>query len=89
MKLNSLELCYTASADWIQAFSDSRLVVSQLNGEYETKNDAMVAYFRLIWEATRLLKHFIITHVPWWENCQVDTLSKLASSSEDGKPMNI
>jgi len=49
----------------------------------------MAAYVRRVWEATKLLKHFTITHIPRSENRQTDALSKLASSSEDGKPKNI
>ena len=84
-----IELCYTAATDLVWAFLDSQLVVSQLNGEYETKNDIMAAYLWCVREATRLLKHFAITHIPQSENRQADALSKLASSSEDGKPKNI
>ena len=37
-----IELCYAMGADVVRAFSDSQLVVSQLNGEYEKKDDTMV-----------------------------------------------
>ena len=30
-----VELCYTIRADSVRAFSESQLMVSQLNGEYE------------------------------------------------------
>jgi len=84
-----IELCYTAGAYSVRAFSDSQLVVSQLNGTYEVKDDTTTAYVRRAREATKLLKHFVITHIPWSKNRQVDALSKLASSSADGKPKNI
>jgi len=41
-----MELCYTARADSVQAFSDSQLVVSQLNRAYEARDDTMTAYVR-------------------------------------------
>lgn len=44
--LSGIELCYIAGADFVKAYSDSQLVVIQLNREYETKNETMVAYFR-------------------------------------------
>ena len=59
-----IELCYTAGADSVQAFSDFQLVVSQLNGTYKAKDDSMAAYIRGVREATKLLKHFVITHIP-------------------------
>jgi len=37
-----VELFYTPGVDSVRAFSDSQLVVSQLNGEYEKKDDTMV-----------------------------------------------
>jgi len=49
----------------------------------------MTAYVRWVREATKLLKHFAITHIPRSENCQVDALSKPANSSDDRKPKNI
>jgi len=49
----------------------------------------MATYVRPVWEATKLLKHFVITYVPRSDNRQADALSKLASSSDDGKPKNI
>jgi len=55
-------------ADSVQAFSNSQLVVSQLNKAYEAKDDTMAAYARRVREATKLLKHFVITNIPQSEN---------------------
>jgi len=49
----------------------------------------MAAYVRRVSEATKLLKHFSIAHIPRSENRHADALSKLASSSDDSKPKNI
>jgi len=49
----------------------------------------MVTYVRRVQEASKLLKHFTIMHIRRLENRQADTLSKLASLSDDGKPKNI
>ena len=84
-----LELYYTAGANSIQVFSDSQLVVSQLNGAYEAKDDTMATYVQRVRELTKLLKYFAITHISRSKNRQADALSKLASSSDDGKPKNI
>jgi len=59
-----IELCYTAGADSAQAFSDSQLVISQLNGADEAKDNTMAAYVRWLREVTKLLKHFIVMHTP-------------------------
>jgi len=39
-----IELCYAVGADSVQAFSDSQLVASQLNGAYKAKDDTTAAY---------------------------------------------
>jgi len=64
-------------------------VVSQLNGEHEAKDDTMAACLRRVWESNKLLKHFLIIHIVHSKNQWADALSKLASSSKDGKPKNI
>jgi len=66
--VTGIELCYTAKTDCVQAFSDSQLVVSQLNGVYEVKDNVMAAYIQRVREATKLLKYFSITHIPRSEN---------------------
>jgi len=51
-----IKLCYIGGADLVRAFFDSWLVVSQLNGEYEAKDDTITAYVGRVREVTRLLK---------------------------------
>ncbi|XP_017225028.1 uncharacterized protein LOC108201246 [Daucus carota subsp. sativus] len=65
----------------IEIFSDSQLVVKQLNGEFKTLNDRMVSYVKI---CSQLLSHF----ASWSLNCidrsanhWADALSKLATSS--------
>ena len=48
----------------------------------------MAAYVYGAHEATCLLKHFLITHIPRSKKRQVDALS-IANSLEDGKPKRI
>ena len=59
-----VELFYTTGEDSVRAFSDSQLIISQLNGEYEMKDGPMAAYVRRVWEAIQLLKHCSISHMP-------------------------
>ena len=49
----------------------------------------MTAYVQRVPDLTKLLKHFAITQIRCSENRRVDALSKLACSSDDGKPKNI
>jgi len=66
--ITGIELCYTAGANLVQVFLDSQLVVTQLNEAYEAKGDTMAAYVRRVREATKLLKHFAIMHIPLGES---------------------
>ena len=63
-----MELSYSAGSDSVQAFSDSQVVVNQLNSAHEAKYDTMAAYVRRVREATKLIKHFAIMHIPCSEN---------------------
>jgi len=59
-----IELCYTAGIDSIKVYSNSQLVVSQLNGKHEIKDDKMAAYVCRVREATSRLKNFSIAQIP-------------------------
>jgi len=49
-----IELCYMSDVTSVKSYSNSQLVVSQLNGEYETKDGTMVAY---VSECVKLLAY--------------------------------
>ncbi|XP_027093694.1 uncharacterized protein [Coffea arabica] len=65
----------------IQVRSDSQLVVLQVLGEYEAKEEVMNKYLAKVQEATALFDAFEIERVPRSQNKRADALSKLASSS--------
>jgi ribonuclease HI len=60
--------------------SDSQLVVSQINGDYQAKEPLMQKYFTLVRENLVGFSMFEIKHVPRSENSRRDLLSKLAST---------
>jgi len=84
-----MDLYYALGAEHLCAFSDSQLVVSQVTGEYEASNVAMVAYLATVKEHSLSFKTFEIKHVPRSENRQADALLNLASSSPNGHPKSI
>ncbi|XP_071918790.1 uncharacterized protein [Coffea arabica] len=65
----------------IKVWSDSQLVVHQIRGEYEAKEDVMKKYLVKAREAITLFDAFEIEWVPRSQNKRTDALSKLASSS--------
>jgi len=66
-------------ADAVEIFGDSMLVINQLIGEYECKDDILRLYHE---ECLRLLKEFkkvTIEHVPKFHNSDANRLAQHAS----------
>ncbi|XP_010667221.2 uncharacterized protein LOC104884294 [Beta vulgaris subsp. vulgaris] len=77
-----IKMCIAAGALEIEAKTDSLLVVSQVNGDFECKEASMRKYMKLIQEEIKTVKRFVLDQVPRSENHQADAFSKLASSAE-------
>ncbi|XP_074365587.1 uncharacterized protein LOC141706688 [Apium graveolens] len=59
---------------------DSRLVVAQVNGEFEAKDDTMVKHLRVVKEILTQFDEWYTEHVLREENTTDDALSKFATS---------
>ncbi|XP_071921711.1 uncharacterized protein [Coffea arabica] len=79
--LTGLRIAHQMGITAIRVRSDSQLVVYQVRGEYEAKEDVMKKYLAKAQEAIKLFDIFEIERVPRSQNKRVDALSKLASSS--------
>uniref|UniRef100_A0A2N9FU44 Uncharacterized protein n=1 Tax=Fagus sylvatica TaxID=28930 RepID=A0A2N9FU44_FAGSY len=76
-----------ALADFIAEFtvtirSDSQLIVGQVNGEYEAREDRMKKYLKLVRNAMTWFDEVMLVQVPREQNTEADALAKLASSDE-------
>jgi len=61
---------------------DSELVVKQLRGEYQIKDEKLVPWFMKIWNARVAdFPRLRITHVPRAENAEADRLANVAMDS--------
>ena len=69
LRVNTLKVC-----------GDSRLVVSQVNVEFEAKDETMAKYLKLVKAIMTQFDESYIEHIPREENMKVDALSKFASS---------
>ena len=67
----------------IKLFSDSRLVVGQVRGEFEAKDERMQGYLS---QVKCLQLKFDLLHVPKSGNAHVDFLAMLATSSAQDLP---
>ncbi|XP_020410598.1 uncharacterized protein LOC109946620 [Prunus persica] len=82
--LAGLQLAKEMDAKQIQIFSDSQLVVHQVNQDFTAKDASMTAYLQ---HARHLLATFhahSINQVPLSENSHADALARLASALEQG-----
>ncbi|XP_071933070.1 uncharacterized protein [Coffea arabica] len=79
--LTRLRIAHQMSITAIKVRSDSQLVVHQVRGQYETKEDVMKRYLAKVQEAIALFGTFEIERMPRSQNKRADALSKLASSS--------
>ncbi|XP_021735681.1 uncharacterized protein LOC110702286 [Chenopodium quinoa] len=76
-----IQLSLAAEAKRLILITDSQLVSSQYNGEYETRDPAMIKYLEKVKQLTAQLQYFEVKLVPRAQNAQADALTRLASSS--------
>ena len=77
--LKGIQLLREIKANAVEIFGDSMLVINQLVGEYECKDDILQLYHE---ECLRLLKEFkkvTIEHVPKFHNSDANRLAQHAS----------
>ena len=67
-------------ATTLKVQSDSQLIVGQVNGEYEAKEERMVKYPSLVRDIMIGFNEVIIVQIPKEQNIEADVLAKLASS---------
>ncbi|XP_027183804.1 uncharacterized protein LOC113782091 [Coffea eugenioides] len=68
-------------AESIEVYSDSQLIVNQVGGSYEVKEEPLRRYVAKVHELRAQFKLFTLKQVPRSQNKRADALSKLASTS--------
>ncbi|GKV15478.1 hypothetical protein SLEP1_g26265 [Rubroshorea leprosula] len=79
--LLGLQLALELKISAIQVYSDSQLVVNQINSICEVVDPVMMKYVALLTELKCKFQKFCLSKIPRAENEQVDSLSKFASDS--------
>ena len=87
--LTGLRLGKALEAKNLLIQSDSKLVVEQIKGEYEAKEERMQKYLRLTRHLMREFDEVEFVQVPRNQNILADEISKLASSEEGGLSKNL
>ena len=73
----------------IKLFSDSRLVVGQVRGEFEAKDEMMQGYLNQVKCMQLKFDSFDLLHIPRSGNVHADSLAMLATSSTQDLPRVI
>ncbi|XP_073138220.1 uncharacterized protein [Henckelia pumila] len=76
-----IKLALAAGARKLVAYSDSQLVVNQVQGTYEAKENNMKKYLSRVRDLLMRLENFEMKQIPRAENEVADQLAKLGSSS--------
>ena len=73
----------------VKVFSNSRLIVSQVKGEFEAKDERMQRYLSQVKCLQSEFKSFDLLHIPRSGNAHADSLAMLATSSAQNLPQVI
>ena len=84
--LAGITMVKTLRGKVVEVFSNSRLVVGQINGDFEASDQRMQGYLSKVRQLQSNFEAFSIKQVPRSKNSQVDSLATLGTSSRQGLP---
>jgi ribonuclease HI len=76
--LTALRFAVSTRCEELQVYADSELVVKQINGEYQVKNESIRTLFDSAQRWIALIPRFSISHVRRESNKEADQLANLA-----------
>ena len=79
--LEGMSMIQKLGGKFVNMFSDSRLIVGQVNGELEAKDERMQEYLVQVKRLQTHFCHFNLEHVPRSGNTHADSLATLATFS--------
>ncbi|XP_048596412.1 uncharacterized protein LOC106428064 [Brassica napus] len=84
-----LTLAHQMGAENIQVFGDSPLIIIQVQGEYQEKDDSMIQYLAVSQRLIKKFKSCKLNQIPREKNSQSDALANLGSALETTRQMSI
>ncbi|XP_056847422.1 uncharacterized protein LOC130498094 [Raphanus sativus] len=84
-----LTLAKQMGVEDIQVFSDSQLIISQVQGDYQAKDLSMVRYLSVAKRLLDRFRHCKLTQIPREHNSKADALANLGSALETTSHMSI
>ncbi|KAK0579223.1 hypothetical protein LWI29_022984 [Acer saccharum] len=82
--VTGLKIILNMGAEYVTVYSDSQLIVNQVNQDYQARDPEMIRYLR---QVRSLMSRFI--RISREHNSQADALAKLASTSDMKLPRTI
>ena len=64
---------------YLETYGDSKLIVSQVKGEYEVRHEDLVPYYHAVIKMANLFDGFYVGHVSRSQNTRADALAALAT----------
>ena len=87
--LAGLKMAKTLGATELDIHSDSQLVVGQVNGDYETKEEQMLQYLNLVRHQMSRFHEVKLTRIPREQNAAADQLARSTSSNEPNDDLEV
>lgn len=81
--LEGLKRVLARGAKVVEIFSDSELLVRQINGRYRVKSQSLLPIYMEAMKLLNGLTHWKIAHVPREHNSRADTLANMAIDSQN------
>ena len=83
--IKGLEIAARFKANRVTVFSDSELVVRQMNGTYKVKSGGLLPLYQTAQTQSRTFDGFQIKHVRREKNKEADRLANLGIAEKDNK----
>ncbi|XP_017438200.1 uncharacterized protein LOC108344248 [Vigna angularis] len=84
-----LELAQDLGVECVECRTDSQLVVGQMKGDFQIKDDQLLQYFHRATNLTQQFKSIEVSHIPREENTRAYILSKLSRGKDSGQLTSI
>ena len=77
--LIGLQLAHRMGVRYLEAYSDSKLIINQVKDEYEVRHEDLVPYYHAVIEMPNLFDGFYISYVSQSQNTRADALAALVT----------
>jgi ribonuclease HI len=84
--IKGLDLCARYTRKKVTAYTDSEIVVKQMNGVYRLKNDGLRSQFQEVKDRERVFENVVYQHVNKSSNQRIKRADDLLNQAHSGRP---